>query len=420
MECMEDAYQEVCSVFTRLCPRLVPSPLWGVSLASLARADPEVICGVACGSSNSNCVATVNEFRKWWFSLSRGQCRVCGSQATDIDEDWRYCTENNVGIAVLKRLVPLCEKCHLAKHLGYASIHGKGREALEHLARVNGVDIEVAKRVARRAFEIHAALSGIEKWRIILKGLTGLPNDATEVIDNILNFMADNGYSFDGYWLWYQARREQEEQLEEKALEESEELLRRVLGIHDKPLDEIVDVVGEDPLARLTVVRELEEMLNRYGIKVLQRETEIALEKIRVVNTIVERGKTRQTLDISTTCGKWMIFVPCRLRGVVLRIVIDKLRKRGLDYSAKTVGVEESDRDEQPVIVYVPSFLAVNIVRGVAEVILEVIDEFKIDKLVMFKPDIFTYAGIYSDTVKGMKPYIYMTSLRLKPFSIAP
>lgn len=409
-----DAYQEVCLVFTRLCPRLVPSPLWGVSLASLARTDPEAVCGVVYGNSSSDCIAIVNEFRKWWFLLPRDKCRVCGLPATDIDEDWRYYVEDGKGVAVLERLVPLCEKCHLAKHLGYASIHGKDKEALEHLARVNDVDIEVAKRATRRAFEVHTALSMIERWRIVLKELTGLPKDAAEVIENALNFMVVNGYSFDGHWLWYQAHREQEKRLEEKAFVESEELLRRALGIHDKPLDEIVDVVRKDPLARLTIVRELEEMLNRYGIKVLQRETEIALEKIRVVNTTVERGKTRQTLDTSTTCGKWMIFVPRRLRGVVLRVVIDKLRKRGLDYSAKTVGVEESDGGEQPVIVYVPSFLAVDIVGGVAEVMLEVIGEFKIDKLIMFKPDTFTYANIYSNTVKEMKSYIYMTSLRLK------
>ena len=72
-----------------------------------------------------------------------------------------------------------------------------------------------------------------------------------------------------------------------------------------------------------------------------------------------------------------------------------------------------------PVIIYVPSFLAVNIVEEVAEVILEASEEFGIDKLVMFKADTFTYASIYSDTVKGMKSYIYMTSLWLKSSATA-
>ena len=398
---------------------LYQAPLWGISLASLARVDPEVICGVAYGGSNSDCVAIVNEFREWWFSLPRDQCRVCGLRASEVDEDWRYCTVDDTGIAVLERLVPLCEKCHLAKHL-YASIHGKDREALEHLAHINGVNIEVAKRAARRAFEVHTALSRIEKWRIVLKGLTGLPKDVMEVIENILNFMAGNGYGFDGYWFWYRARRERKELLERRALEESEEFLRRALGMHDKPLNEVVNAVREDPLARLTVVRELEEMLGRYGIKVLQRETEIALKGVKVVNTTFEPGKSRQTLFVFTTSGKWMVFVPSKLRGIVLRRVIDELRRRSLDYIAKTVGVEEPDRDEQPVIVYIPSFLAVNTVGEVAEVMLGVLEEFGIDKLVMFKPDTFTYAGIYSDTVKWMKPYIYMTSLRLKTSSITP
>jgi hypothetical protein len=417
MRCIE-AYGEVCLAFTRLCPRLVPSPLWGISLANLARVDPEVICGVAYGNSNSDCVSIVNRFKSWWFSLPRDQCRVCGSRATDIDEDWRYCIENNVGIAVLEGLVPFCEKCHLAKHLGYAAIHGKGREALEHLARMNGVDIEMAKPVVRKVFEIHSALSRIEKWRIVLKGLTGLPKGVMEVIENILNFMASNGYSFDGYWFWYRARREQEELLERRALEESEEFLRRALGIHDKPLNEVVNAVREDPLARLIVVRELEEMLGRYGIKVLQREAEIALNEIRAANTIFEPGKSRQTLFVPTTSGKWMVFVPHRLRGVVLRRIIDKLRGRELDYSAKTVGTEEPDEDGQPVIIYVPSFLATGIVREVAEVVLEVLGEFGINKLVMFKPDTFTHRGTQDSRVRGLKPYIYATSPRLR-FTIA-
>lgn len=397
MECIEDAYHDVCSVFTKLCPRLVPSPLWGISLASLARADSRVVCGVAHGHIDGD-RAVVNEFRKWWFSLPRDRCRVCGSQATDIDEDWRYRVKNNVGIAVLEGLVPLCEKCHLARHLGYALVHDRGKEALEHLARVNGVNIEVAKRVAKRVFKMHATLSRIEKWRIVLKEFTGLPKDVTEVVENILNLMADNGYSFDGYWLRYYAREEQRRWLEGEALAESEEFLHRALGIRGKSLSEIVNAIRENLLVRLSVVRELEKILDRYNIKVLRRETEIALRGI---------GKTETT-------GKWMVFVPSGLRGIVLRRIVDELKKRGLDYSAKTVGVEGPDRDEQPVIVYVPSFLAINIIRKIAEVVLEALEEFGIDKLVMLKPDIFTYAGIYSNTVTRMKPYIYMTSLRLK------
>ena len=167
------------------------------------------------------------------------------------------------------------------------------------MARVNGVDIGVAKRGAGRAFEVNTALSGIEKWRIVLKELIGLPKDVTEVVRNILNFMTSNGYSFDGYWFWYYARREQRRLLESRALEESEEFLRRALGIHDEPLNGVVDAIKGDPLARLTVVRELEEVLGRYGIKVLQRETEIALEEVKVVNTTFEPGKSRQALFLS-------------------------------------------------------------------------------------------------------------------------
>jgi len=112
--------------------------------------------------------------------------------------------------------------------------------------------------------------------------------------------------------------------------------------------------------------------------------------------------------------GKWMVFVPSGLRGVVMRNVIDGLRERGLDYIAKTPGMREGG--ERPVIVYVPNFLAVDMVNDVAEVMLGVLNRLGINKPLLFKPDVFTQEGIYSGKAGGMKPYIYMTSLRLKGF----
>ncbi|MCG2895711.1 MAG: hypothetical protein L7H05_05670 [Vulcanisaeta sp.] len=109
-----------------------------------------------------------------------------------------------------------------------------------------------------------------------------------------------------------------------------------------------------------------------------------------------------------------MVFVPSGLRGVVMRSVIDGLRERGLDYIVKTSGVREGG--ERPVIVYVPNFLAVGMVNDVAEVMLEVLNRLGINKPLLFKPDVFTQEGIRLGNAGGVKPYIYMTSLRLKGF----
>jgi len=54
-----DAYYIVCSKLTRLCPRLVPSPLWGLSLANLAKANPLCMNAVCDG-----CADAINLFRE--------------------------------------------------------------------------------------------------------------------------------------------------------------------------------------------------------------------------------------------------------------------------------------------------------------------------------------------------------------------
>jgi hypothetical protein len=112
--------------------------------------------------------------------------------------------------------------------------------------------------------------------------------------------------------------------------------------------------------------------------------------------------------------GRWVVFILSGLRGVVMRNVIDGLREKGLDYIAKTRGVRESG--ERPVIIYVPNFLAVGMVNDVAEVMLEVLNRLGINKPLLFKSDVFAQEGIYSGEAGGVKPYIYMTSLRLKGF----
>jgi hypothetical protein len=156
--CSDDAYGGVCSVLNRLCPRLVPSPLFGFSLANLARLDSEVVCGIVYGGVNEVCVSAINELSRWWFSLPRDRCSVCGSRASEIDEDWRYCVKGDAGIAVLEGLVQLCNVCHLAKHLGYALTHGRFEEAIKRVAEVNNVSEELAKQVAEEAFKVHGSL----------------------------------------------------------------------------------------------------------------------------------------------------------------------------------------------------------------------------------------------------------------------
>ena len=133
--CPIDVYGHVCSMLTRLCPRLVPGPLFGFSLANLARLDPEVVCGVVYGGVSEGCASAINELGRWWFSLPRDRCNICGSRANQIDEDWRYCVEGDAGIAMLEGLIQLCDRCHLAKHQATHGFTAGLRRRLDMLLR---------------------------------------------------------------------------------------------------------------------------------------------------------------------------------------------------------------------------------------------------------------------------------------------
>ena len=105
-----------------------------------------------------DCDEIVEQIHEYWMNLNRiGRCEVCGGRGTDIDEDWGYCAYSKegkpissyydilrgippdelYGIAYLVGLKLLCEKCNLAKHLGYSMVHGVLEEVVEQLAKVN-------------------------------------------------------------------------------------------------------------------------------------------------------------------------------------------------------------------------------------------------------------------------------------------
>jgi hypothetical protein len=190
-----EAYSDVCSLVPRLCPRLVPSPLWGVNLARLARLGAGEAEALEPGSTS-----TIVELRRYWWSIDRRACNVCGDRGRHVDEEWEYyvvagggftCSLiGDSGVAYLARVRVLCERCHLAKHLGYASVTGRLHEALDHLARVNKVDEATARVVLRRAMDTWEALSRIERWTIVI-GDIGLKEELRARVEKLLNKMLE-------------------------------------------------------------------------------------------------------------------------------------------------------------------------------------------------------------------------------------
>ena len=105
----------------------MPKALWGRSLAALAR-------------KQSKFGPKWQGIRQKEFSRTNGRCESCGGQARSLHEIWDYDDARHV-----QRLVgfePVCELCSLTQHMGRAHEIGRGAEAEQQIARVNGISLE--------------------------------------------------------------------------------------------------------------------------------------------------------------------------------------------------------------------------------------------------------------------------------------
>ena len=103
-----------------------------------------------------------------------------------------------------------------------------------------------------------------------------------------------------------------------------------------------------------------------------------------------------------------MVFLGREIYKNVFTEVIQNLQDKGLDYTAKTLDAPGVNEREYPLIFYVPSFLAPQLIIETATSIIEVLTKNNIAKRpLMFKPDTFTYLNIYRGTA-NIKPYIFI------------
>jgi hypothetical protein len=175
-----DAYSNICTAFKRLCPKLVPKPLWRVSIAKLVRMSVSELIGLGLEDK------VVEELKSFWSSLPRDKCVICDSKGSNIDEFWDYYVDGGRGIARLVSLRSLCSSCHLAKHIGYANATGRLDEALEQLAKVNNLTSLDVYMLLDEVYSIWRMLSSITTWRIeVAEGV--LPEDIRMDVENALN-----------------------------------------------------------------------------------------------------------------------------------------------------------------------------------------------------------------------------------------
>lgn len=88
------------------------------------------------------------------------KCAYCGTEqkSLELHEEWRY--DDKKKVQRLVGLKPICSKCHLVKHMGYANVIGRRNDALAQLAIVNDWTARQAKEYSDRAFAVWKSRTG--------------------------------------------------------------------------------------------------------------------------------------------------------------------------------------------------------------------------------------------------------------------
>jgi hypothetical protein len=113
-----------------------------------------------------------DRIRRQVYRQADYRCEVCGGRGpehpVECHEVWRY--DDRTRMQRLVRMIALCPACHQVKHIGFASVKGKGAQARAHLGDVNGWTLEQADAYIDEAFQVWAQRSQ-GPWTLELEGL---------------------------------------------------------------------------------------------------------------------------------------------------------------------------------------------------------------------------------------------------------
>lgn len=135
----------------RLSVELVPRLAWGKNVRAVVAADTWAALRWHFGATLYS-----PPFRSIDFPTTTSRfklkCAFCHTEQKKLElhEQWRYDDER--AIQRLIGLKPICSKCHLVKHLGYAVTKGRGDEVLAHLAQINDWTPRQAEKLSEQAF----------------------------------------------------------------------------------------------------------------------------------------------------------------------------------------------------------------------------------------------------------------------------
>lgn len=107
--------------------------------------------------------------RKETYQQAHHTCECCGVKGRmEAHEIWHY--DDQKHIQKLYGFVCLCNMCHLAHHLGFASIKGKLPQVKKHLAKVNQWSLAETNEFINLVFEVWSRRSQ-HQWTLDLSFL---------------------------------------------------------------------------------------------------------------------------------------------------------------------------------------------------------------------------------------------------------
>ncbi|MDK2465177.1 MAG: DUF1917 domain-containing protein [Candidatus Korarchaeota archaeon] len=341
----------------KLRPRLVPEPLWWVSLANLADMDPRVLeLWLDEGESPPDVQAL-------WRSLERStECEICGSRAQELDEVWEYEELDGGAVARLVGFRSLCSKCHLATHLGLAQIRRRFEEAFFWIRAVNGLSRTEAARLVDLAAEVWGCLNSIprSRWSVELPALG--ESEVRPRLERLMTSMVrSERFRPARGWVW----------------------------TPENPkvwAPNVQSALSEYP-GPLSIVNEAREA----GLKVLRQELSHAVSLLR---------RPSKLDGTPTVVGKWIVFMSTREALKLFRRVAEAIGSGSVP--ALRAKLSWKREDSKAVMVYTPNFLDP---RGVAEVA-RWLASLGVAGRMVYKPDVFTLAGIYRSH-PSLRPHIY-------------
>ena len=116
--------------------------------------------------------STWDKLRKESYKKANYKCEICKESGLDqgykhaleCHEIWEYKGDAQI----LKGLISLCPKCHMAKHVGRTIAIGKKKMIFNHIAKVNKWTLNEVENYVGASFQEHKIKSKV-KWKINLR-----------------------------------------------------------------------------------------------------------------------------------------------------------------------------------------------------------------------------------------------------------